>query len=122
MILREGAEPAISEKFYCAVIQAVLLFGDEMWVLLAPISQRIEGVCVGFLRQVTKLKGKNMRGGLWQKVAAKKVLQGAGTQPLHIYLEMRQTTVTELVSLRPIFGLFTRDMGYEGGGKIQVLW
>ena len=30
---REGAEPRISGLFFNAVVQAVLLFGSEMWVL-----------------------------------------------------------------------------------------
>ena len=50
---REGAYPAVSEKFYHAVLQAVLLFGAERWLLLSPMAQRLEGVHMGFLRQVT---------------------------------------------------------------------
>ena len=38
---KEGAEPAVSEKFYRAVVQAVLLFGAEIWVLTETMSQRI---------------------------------------------------------------------------------
>ena len=34
---REGADPIVSEKFYCAVVQAVLLFESETWVLTAAI-------------------------------------------------------------------------------------
>ena len=82
MLQREGAEPAVLEKCYRAVIQAVLLFGAETWVLLLPMAQRLEGVHVGLLRQVNKLKEKSLNDGLWRKVAIDKVLQGAGTQPL----------------------------------------
>ena len=39
----------ISEKFYREVVQAVLLLGAETWVLTTEISQKIEGVHVGFL-------------------------------------------------------------------------
>ena len=58
MIRREGKEPAVSEKFYCVLIQAVLLSGAETWVLLAPMAQRLEVIHAEFLRQVTKLKVK----------------------------------------------------------------
>ena len=30
---REGADPKVSENFYKAISQAVLLFGSETWVL-----------------------------------------------------------------------------------------
>ena len=95
VLWREGAEPTVSKKFYCAMIQAVLLFGADTWVLLAPMSQRLEGVHVVFLRQVAKLNAKRLKDGLWHKVAAEKVLHGAGTQPLQTYLDRRQVTVAE---------------------------
>ena len=53
---REGAEPAVSENNYRAVVQAVLLFGADTWVLLAPMMKRLEEVHVGFLQQVTQKK------------------------------------------------------------------
>ena len=56
LLQREGVDPAVSEKSYRAVVQAVLLFGAETWVLLEPMAQKLEGVHVGFLRKVT---GKN---------------------------------------------------------------
>ena len=60
----------------------VLLFGADNFVLAAPMAQRLEGVHVGFLRQVIKFKAKILKDGLWRKVAAEKVLQGAGKKPL----------------------------------------
>ena len=62
------------EKFYCAVVQVVMLFGAEILVLLAPLAQRLEGVYVGFLKQVTKSNSKRLRDGLCHKAAAKSVL------------------------------------------------
>ena len=77
---------------------------------------------MGFLRQATKLKAKNMKDGSWQKVAAEKVLRGAGTQLLQTYLKRRQVTVAEWLALRTIFDVYARETGYEGGGNIQVPW
>ena len=54
LLRRGGAETAVSEKFYNVVVQAVLLFGEETWVILATMAQRLEGVHVGFLKQVTR--------------------------------------------------------------------
>ena len=44
--------------FYRAVVQAVLLFGAETWVLLAEISRNMEEVHVGLIRQVMGQKAK----------------------------------------------------------------
>ena len=38
---------------YRAVVQAVLLFGLETWVLLMTINKQVTGGCMGFLLQVT---------------------------------------------------------------------
>ena len=46
-------DPLVSAMFYQAVLQAVLIFGAETWVLLVEMSRNLEGVHVGFLRQVT---------------------------------------------------------------------
>ena len=57
---REGADPIISEKFYCAVVQEVLLFGSETWVLTAAMLQKLEGVHVGLLCQVMGMKDQRL--------------------------------------------------------------
>ena len=50
---REGADPFVSAIFYRAVVQKILLFGSETWVLLEEMAKRLEGVHVSFLRKVT---------------------------------------------------------------------
>ena len=69
-------------RFNCAVVQAVLLFGSETWVITAAMSQKIEGVHVVFLRQVTGNKTQWTWDHSWRKVAVESVLQAAGTQQL----------------------------------------
>ena len=98
------------------VIQALFLFGADNWVMLVQIAQRLEGVYVGFLRQVKKLNPKRIKDGSWQKVTSDRVLQGEGTKLIQTYLEIRQATVVEWVALQTIFEVCARDVGYEGGG------
>ena len=43
IIRREGADPKVSESFYRAVVQAILLYGSETRVLSASMAKRIEG-------------------------------------------------------------------------------
>ena len=56
------------------VIHVLLLFKASNWMLLSPMSQGLEGVHVGFLRQVTKLKTKRLRDGSWRKVAVDRLI------------------------------------------------
>ena len=52
LLHREGAYQLVSEMFYREVVQAVLLFGTETWVLSVTMTNTVEGVHMGFLGQV----------------------------------------------------------------------
>ena len=71
---------------------------------------------------MTKLKAKIMNDDSWRKVAADKVLQGLGTQPLHSYLDRSKVSVSVWVASCPILKVCSREMGYEGGGKLWKPW
>ena len=52
LLSREGADPIVSANFYQALVQEVLLFGAETWVLTSTMLKKLEGLHVGFLRKV----------------------------------------------------------------------
>ena len=53
LLQREGEEPRVSEIFYRALVQAILLYGSETWVLFAKMENKVEGVHTKFLRYIT---------------------------------------------------------------------
>ena len=122
LLRREGADPITSEKFYRAVVQAVQLFGAKTWVLLAAMLNKIEGVHMGFIRQVMGMKAQRLGDENWKKEGTDRVLQAAGTKPLQEYIDKRKATVTEWVALRPIFDVCENETGYEGEGKLREPW
>ena len=85
----------VSEMFYREVVQAVLLFGTDNWVLLAEISRKLKGVHVGFLRHVTGQKANWQRDGTWRSASAAGVQMEAGTKTLETYIDKQQETVSE---------------------------
>ena len=74
LLRREGEEPTVSEKFYREVVQAVLLFGAETWVLTETMMQWLEGAHVILLRQVTRKHATWWRNGYWRQVTSEAVL------------------------------------------------
>ena len=82
LLRREVADPIVSENFYQAVVQVVLLFGAETWFLTATMLQKLEGVHVGFLWQVAGMTSRKLGVDTWQKEGAERVLQATGTKPL----------------------------------------
>ena len=70
LLRREGAEPRLSAIFYRVFVQTVLLFGAETWVLSEAVSRKLEGVHVGFLRQITGQRAVRQEDGTWRQVAS----------------------------------------------------
>ena len=119
----EGVDLAVSETFYLAVVQAVILFGSETLVLLEPMDQRLGGEHVGFLWQVTGKKSNRLRDGLWRQV--KKYIYTSrerGHSPSgHMWTGDRQQWRSGW-QYRPIFDVCAREISYEGGERLQVPW
>ena len=64
ILSREGADKRVSGNFFKVVVQAVLRFGAEMWVL----TPRIERVLESFMyRAVRRIMGKQSRIGVGGK-------------------------------------------------------
>ena len=61
LLRREGADSIISEKFYRAVVQVVLLFGLETWALTAAMLKARGGTC-GFPAASDGDEGSKSRG------------------------------------------------------------
>ena len=55
ILSREGADKRVSEKFFKAVVQAVLLFGAETWVLTPRIERAMESF---LLRAAIRITGR----------------------------------------------------------------
>ena len=53
LLRREGVETKVSEMFYREVVQAVLLFGADTWVLLVAMEWKVEGRHTCFLQHTT---------------------------------------------------------------------
>ena len=49
LLRREGAYTKVSESFYRVVVQAIILYGSETWVLSPSTSKLIEGTQTEFL-------------------------------------------------------------------------
>ena len=77
---------------------------------------------MGFLQQVMGQKSKRQRDGTWRSASAARELKEAGTQTLGTYIDKQQSTVAELVVLRPIIEVCDMDIGYKGGGRCPEPW
>ena len=64
------------------MVQSVLLFGAEGWVLSEVVSMKLEGVFVGFLWRITRQRAEQQKDGTWRQMVTDTVLEKSGPQPL----------------------------------------
>ena len=51
--------------FYCATIQAVLLYGSKTWNLMTKLLPTLEGFHVHAARRITGMLPKKSHDGVW---------------------------------------------------------
>ena len=104
--------------FYREVVQAVILFGLESWVLSAAMEKMVEGEHTGFLRQITGIWVLRNTGGTWVILEVGEVQIG-GMQSAATYIGCRHYWWISgwrcAQSLKPVQGrMVTRGGGQEG--------
>ena len=80
--------------------------------MLAAISKNLEGVHMGFLRQVTGNASKWQSYGTWESATAASVLKEGGIHTHRTYIYKLQATVAKWVVLRPILEVCDMETVY----------
>ncbi len=97
-ILREeNASPKVCGEFYKAIVQAVLLFGGEMWKL-SPLSLKsLERFQIWAARRMAgKMPTKNP-DGTWTYPSSRDVLKAVGLQTIGHYIGVRRETIARFI-------------------------
>ena len=107
-----GGRSRSVRPIYQAIIQSVLFFGAETWVLSEVMSRKLEGAHVGLLRRIMKQRSVQQKDGIWRQVEAETVIENTVTQPLGTYIDRSQATVAEWVVLCPILDVCGKETVY----------
>ncbi len=121
-ILRaENTSPKVCGVFYKAIVQAVLLFGSEMWKL-SPLSLKsLEGFQIWAAhRMAGKMPTKNPNG-TWTYPISRDVLKAVGLQTIDHYIGVRWETIARFIVDRPLFAL-CRDGNRKRGSACCTFW
>ena len=107
---QEGAKLRVSGIFLKTVVQVVLLFGSETWVM-TPCMERALG---SFQHRVTqRITGRYPRRqgeGSWDYPPLATGMEEAGSKEIRIYILNNQNKVTQYISMRPILDLCERSV------------
>ena len=81
--------PCVAAKFYKAVVQAMLLYGSEMWVLSSTALARLEGFHISAAyRMAKKNKPRKGLGHWWVYPKLADVLEECGLKTIAEYIDV----------------------------------
>ena len=112
---REGATARISGAFFKGVVQQVLLFGAETWVVTPRMEQALSGFLHGAARRLTGRQAWRGRNGAWQYPSLEGAMREAGLTEIRKSIANRQNTVAQYIATRPLLGLC--EGGQSEGGR-----
>ena len=119
----ENMDPRVCGMFYKAVVQSVLLFGSETWVLTPSAMRCLEGFHIRSAYRMAKVHKprKEQRTGTWKYPSSVDVLEEVGLKPIREYIEVRRQTVANYIVNRPIFDL-CMDAVRRRGTSHRLYW
>lgn len=100
---KKGANSKVMGSFYKTIIQSVLLYGSESWVISNHMMKSLRSFHRRCARFIT---GKHIYRdiyGDWYQPDSKEVLEKAGLWTIEEYIARRKETVMEYAKERPIF-------------------
>jgi hypothetical protein len=123
VLTRKSATAKMMGKFYLSVVQSVLLYGAETWVL----SKRMEGMLEGFhnrcARQMTRqfIHPDPENEGEWITPPVAATLAAAGLLPLMTYVKKRKAVILRFAETRAIYRKCRRSTPMAGNVN-QLIW
>jgi len=104
ILSRDGAAPKVSGYFYKAVVQSILLYGCETWVLTEAMYKLLEAFHHGVARQLTGHRARCCRvTRVWSALPIAEVLEQASFFTIREYISRRQEPAIEYIATRPIY-------------------
>ena len=95
----------MSRAFYNAVTQAVLLFGEEMWVLSPRMEKALESFQSRVARKITGRQPRQRNNRSWIYPPLAGVMKEAGMVGIRISILRRHNKVAQYIATRPILDL-----------------
>ena len=78
ILSREGATKRVSGNFFKAVVQQVLLFGAETWVVSLMMKRALSAFIHGAARRLTGKQPRKGRDGKWHYLSLQGAMKEAG--------------------------------------------
>jgi len=123
MLAREGANPRVSGMFYKAVVQSVLLYNCESWVVTPAVLKVLSGFHHRAARRITGKRGRYLVAeDRWVYPPIDGVLEEAGLFSIEHYINVRRNTLIQSIATRPILELCRATAPLSGSSQRRMWW
>ena len=101
-------------RIYVAVVQTVMLYGSEMWVLTSRIGSFLGRLHHRVTQRLTGRQPWQERYGVWVYPPLDSAIAEATLQDLKTYVYRRQNRVAQFIATRPIMELWLAEEHIPG--------
>ena len=121
ILSREGATKRVSGNFFKAVVQQVLLFWAETWVVSLRMERALSAFIHGAARQITGRQPRIGRDGEWFYPSLEGSMKEAGLTDVHTSINRRHNTIAQYIATRPLPELCEGATQREGE-RVTLRW
>ena len=118
---REGSNPRVSGVFFEAVVQELLLFGSDTWVMTPHMGRALVRFQHKVTRRITWRHPNRWEDGGWEYPPLVAEMKEAGFEERGSYILKKQNTVVQYIATRPILDL-CKNMVRKPGAWIASIW
>ena len=113
--------PRVFGFFFKVVIQAVLLFGAETWVVTPRTGKALGGFQTQVAIRLTGQLPRRTTNGKWRYISAGAAREEAGFLTMEEYVRQRQNTVTQYIATRSLLDL-CEGSERTPGARVGIRW
>jgi hypothetical protein len=118
----EGASPRAMGSFYKVVVQSVLLYGSESWVLSKAMMKKLKSFHNRIARFLTGRHIRQNGDGVWVYPSTKETLEEAGLWTIEEYIRRRKETVSDFAKGRAIYRRCMESTSLSSSPNQLVWW
>ena len=118
----QTTDPRVRGYFYKAILQAILLYGSESWVISEFKLKQLRSFHHRVARYITGRHIKQRPDGTYDCPPTAEVLEMAGLYPLETYIERRKQTIWQTVRTRPILERCRNSTPLSTMGRKTTWW
>ena len=103
------------------MVQQVLLFGAETWVVTPRMERVLNSSMHGATRRITRRKTQRGRDGKWFYPSLEGAMKEAGFKCVWASINTRQNMVAQYIATRPLLDL-CKGKTQIGGVRVAMRW